>query len=140
LLSRLLQVLYLDVAPGAARDGLVQLGEATLQHFKAAAGGSLAVDEGGRGFTPHVTVAKTSRLIGRRQKGAQTVVRDLRAAHAAIQTTSVFATLYVLCLALLSQNFTGFCHCRQALVASASSTTSKVLFKPGATCESRHAT
>jgi hypothetical protein len=27
------QVLYLDVAPGAARDALLQLGAATAQHF-----------------------------------------------------------------------------------------------------------
>jgi hypothetical protein len=64
-----LQVLYVDFAPGAALDALMQLGAATVQHFKAAAGGSLAIDEGGRSFTPHVTVAKASRMINKRRKG-----------------------------------------------------------------------
>uniref|UniRef100_A0A383VL78 A-kinase anchor protein 7-like phosphoesterase domain-containing protein n=1 Tax=Tetradesmus obliquus TaxID=3088 RepID=A0A383VL78_TETOB len=63
------QVLYIDFAPGPALDSLMQLAAAATQHLKAAAGGSLAVDEGGRGFTPHVSVAKTSRLIGKRRKG-----------------------------------------------------------------------
>jgi hypothetical protein len=70
-MSHSVQVLYIDFAPGAALDALLQLGAATTQHFKAAAGGSLAIDEGGRGFTPHVTVAKMSRLIGKRRKGVQ---------------------------------------------------------------------
>ncbi|KAF6251042.1 AKAP7 2'5' RNA ligase-like domain-containing protein [Scenedesmus sp. NREL 46B-D3] len=62
--SQLLRVLYLDVAPGEVRERLLRLGSAAVQHFTAAAGGSLALNDGGRGFTPHVTVAKTSRLGG----------------------------------------------------------------------------
>lgn len=77
------QVLYIDFAPGPALDSLMQLAAATTQHLKAAAGGSLAVDEGGRGFTPHVTVAKTSRLIGKRRKGR--LPKILEAAWAAAQ-------------------------------------------------------
>lgn len=64
-----LQVLYLDVAEGDAKQALLRLGAAVIKHFSNAAGGTLAIDEGGRGFTPHVTVAKTSRLIGKRRKG-----------------------------------------------------------------------
>jgi hypothetical protein len=59
------QVLYLDVSPGRARDQLQRLGDAIVSHFQAA-GGDLVLPEPGRGFTPHVTVAKTSRLQGRR--------------------------------------------------------------------------
>jgi hypothetical protein len=58
-----LQVLYLDVAPGQASEQLQRLGEAVISHFRAQ-GSEIVVEEPGRGFTPHVTVAKTSRLLG----------------------------------------------------------------------------
>lgn len=64
------QVLYLDVAPGPARDSLMTLGSTVIEHFSAAAGGSLLVPGEDKPFIPHITVAKTSRLMGRHRKGA----------------------------------------------------------------------
>lgn len=62
-----LQVLYLDVAPGQALEQLQRLGEAVISHFRTQ-GSLIVVEEAGRGFTPHVTVAKTSRLLGGRHR------------------------------------------------------------------------
>jgi hypothetical protein len=72
-----------------------------MQHFEAAAGGSLAIDEGGRGFTPHVTVAKTSRLIGERQKGTRVVLTLRNAAIALLSTGLLWVSCWLLSRPLL---------------------------------------
>jgi hypothetical protein len=70
LLLLLLQVLYLDVAAGPALSELQRFGDAVISHF-CSQGSEVCLDEGGRGFTPHVTVAKTSRLRGGRHRQRQ---------------------------------------------------------------------
>jgi hypothetical protein len=60
-------VLFLEVAPGPGRDVLQQVAGAALAHFRAAG----LAHEDGKPFAPHVTIAKTSRLIGhKRHKSA----------------------------------------------------------------------
>ena len=51
------------MAPGPELEQLNKLGQAIISHFRTQ-GSDIFVDEGGRGFTPHVTVAKMSRLRG----------------------------------------------------------------------------
>lgn len=73
------QVLFLDVAAGPAREQLQRLGDAVVASFQAAAGGDLVLaSEQGRGFTPHVTVAKTSRLRGPRRRGGESGVEKVK--------------------------------------------------------------
>lgn len=54
------QVLYLDVMPGEGLERLMALAGAARAHFQAA-GLLLQADQA---FTPHVTIAKTSKLLG----------------------------------------------------------------------------
>jgi hypothetical protein len=88
-----LQVLYLDVAPGQASEQLQRLGEAVISHF-CAQGSEIVVVGPGRGFTPHVTVAKTSKLLGGRHKpkrggcDQQAVCQGPQAAHVLREVTS----------------------------------------------------
>jgi len=63
-MPKMSQVLYLDVAPKPALDQLQHLGDTVISHFRSQ-GSDIFIEEKGRGFTPHVTVAKTSRLKGR---------------------------------------------------------------------------
>ena len=59
------QVLYLDVAEGEGREGLVRLEAAARA---ALAGLGIALNSSGA-FTPHVTIAKTSKLKRRGKRG-----------------------------------------------------------------------
>lgn len=59
------QVLYLDVAAGSERDALMAVGAMTQSHFRSAG----LMHDDGKGFNPHITIAKTSRLIGRHKRG-----------------------------------------------------------------------
>jgi hypothetical protein len=68
------QVLFLEVAPGEGRDALQRVADAALARFRAAG----LAHEDGKPFAPHITVAKTSRLIGhKRHKGAARGARGI---------------------------------------------------------------
>lgn len=45
------------------------LGATVVDHFTAAAGGSLVVPGETKPFIPHITVAKTSRVMSRHRRG-----------------------------------------------------------------------
>jgi len=53
------QVLFLEVAPSPSRDQLAAVAAAAVTHFRTAG----LLHEDGKPFSPHVTIAKTSRLL-----------------------------------------------------------------------------
>ena len=58
--NRTRQVLFLEVASGPGRDQLDAVAALAVEHFRAAG----LKHEDGKPITPHITVAKTSRLLG----------------------------------------------------------------------------
>ena len=67
-----MQVLYLDVMPGAGLDAMLSLVEAARERLAQA--GIESTDD--RDFTPHVTIAKMSKVRSRR-RGKQPVCKGI---------------------------------------------------------------
>jgi 2'-5' RNA ligase len=87
-MSSHVQVLYLDLQRDEGYERLVNLAGATRQHFAEA---GVADSDTAQGFTPHITVAKLSKMqAGRHWRGGQSCRKIPQVAHSAAPSSKAW--------------------------------------------------